>query len=110
MGRRSARVATTADAINIRSHLTFLATVPQAPVRGPQPGSVVLGHSIVFLPDKPMAGRPADPRVGYFPVELTELESGSGNAQDERTLIQRFRLGKKDPKAYSALDFARDLD
>jgi hypothetical protein len=87
------------DSINVRSHLTFLATLPQAPAAGPRPISIVVGHSIVFLPEKPMAGRPADPRIGYFPVEFTEFESGSGNAQDKRTLIQRFRLEKKDPQA-----------
>jgi Met-zincin/Domain of unknown function (DUF5117) len=87
------------DAINIRSHLTFLATLAAAPLAGPQPISIVLGHSILFLPDKPMAARRADPRVGYFQAEYTEFESASGNAQDKRTLIQRFRLEKKDPKA-----------
>ena len=93
------RVRVRGDAINIRSHLTFLATLPQAPVVGPQPVSVVLGHSILFLPEKPMSGRPGDPRVGYYPVEYTEFESATGNAQNKRTLIQRFRLEKKDPKA-----------
>ena len=87
------------EAINIRTHLTYLVTMAAAPVAGPQPMSIVLGHSILFLPDKPMAGRVADPRVGYFPLEYTEFESGRGNAQDKRMLIQRFRLTKKDPKA-----------
>jgi hypothetical protein len=67
------RVRVRGDAINIRSHLTFLATLAAAPVAGPQPISIVLGHSILFLPDKPMAGRPADPRIGYFPLEYTEF-------------------------------------
>jgi hypothetical protein len=93
------RVRVRGDAINIRSHLTFLGAAPAAPLIGPQPVSIVLGHSIVFLPEKPMAGRVADPRIGYFPVEFTEFEVGNGTAQDKRTLIQRFRLEKRNPAA-----------
>jgi hypothetical protein len=69
------KVRVNGDALNIRSHLTYLAQYPANPAAGPQPVSVVLGHSLVFLPDKPMAGRPADPRVGYFPNDYTEFEA-----------------------------------
>lgn len=93
------RVRVRGDAINIRSHLTYLANVPAKPAIGPQHVSVVLGHSIVFLPEKPMAGRVADPRVGYFSLDYTEFEATRGTAQDKRTLIQRFRLEKKNPAA-----------
>ncbi|MBN8493840.1 MAG: zinc-dependent metalloprotease, partial [Burkholderiales bacterium] len=93
------RVRVRGEAINIRSHLTFLAAVPAKPAVGPQHVSVVLGHSIVFLPDKPMAGRVADPRVGYFSLDYTEFEATRGTAQDKRTLIQRYRLEKKNPAA-----------
>jgi hypothetical protein len=87
------------DALTVRSHITFLAALKADPVAGPQPVSVVLGHSIVFLPEKPMAGRPADPRVGYFSNEYTEFESERGTAQDKRALIARFRLEKANPAA-----------
>jgi len=87
------------DALTVRSHITFLAALKADPVVGPQPVSVVLGHSIVFLPEKPMAGRPADPRVGYFSNEYTEFESERGTAQDKRSLIARFRLEKANPAA-----------
>jgi hypothetical protein len=87
------------DALNIRSHLTFLATNPAAPAAGPQPVSMVVGHSFVFLPEQPMAGRPTDPRVGYFSVGFSEFETASGIAQEKREYIVRFRLDKKDPKA-----------
>lgn len=93
------RVRAHGDALNIRSHLTFLATVPQAPAAGPQPVSIVVGHSIVFLPERPMAGRATDPRVGYFSVAFSEFEAASGSAQEKREYIARFRLEKKDPKA-----------
>jgi len=46
-----------------------------------------------------MAGRPADPRVGYFSNEYTEFESERGTAQDKRSLIARFRLEKANPAA-----------
>ena len=87
------------DALTVRSHLTYLATLKADPVAGPQTVSVVLGHSIVFLPDRPMAGRPADPRVGYFSNDYTEFESERGTAQDKRSLIARFRLEKANPAA-----------
>ena len=87
------------DVLNVRSHITFLAGLQADPVVGPQPVSVVLGHSIVFLPEKPMAARPADPRVGFFTIEFTEFEADRGTAQDSRALIARFRLEKANPAA-----------
>ena len=93
------RVRMRGDALNLRSHLTFLAVSPAAQADGPRPVSVVLGHSIVFLPEKPMAARPADPRVGYFTSEYTAFEPGTGVAQDKQVLIGRFRLEKADPAA-----------
>ncbi len=85
--------------LNIRSHLTFHVMVPPAPQVGPQPVSVVLGHSWVLLPEKPMASRPFDERVGYFWTDATEFETDSGQVQAERRLIQRFRLEKANPQA-----------
>lgn len=93
------RVRAHGEVLNIRSHLTFLAANPAAPATGPQPVSMVVGHSFVFLPERPMAGRPTDPRVGYFSVGFSEFETASGIAQDKREYIVRFRLDKKDPKA-----------
>jgi len=87
------------DALTVRSHITFLAGLKTDPAAGPQPVSVVLGHSIVFLPEKPMAARPADPRVGYFSNEYTEFESERGTAQDSKAVIGRFRLEKANPAA-----------
>ena len=87
------------DALTVRSHITFLAGLKSDPLAGPQPVSVVLGHSIVFLPEKPMAARPADPRVGFFSNEYTEFESERGTAQDTKAVIGRFRLEKANPAA-----------
>ena len=87
------------DALSVRSHITFLSGLKADPSAGPQPVSVVLGHSIVFLPEKPMAARPADPRVGFFSNEYTEFESERGTAQDRKAVIGRFRLEKANPAA-----------
>lgn len=87
------------DVLNVRSHITFMAGLQADPVAGPQPVSVVLGHSIVFLPEKPMASRAADPRVGFFSNDYTEFESDRGTAQAQRSLISRFRLEKANPAA-----------
>jgi hypothetical protein len=80
----------------VRSHLTFLGQIPALPVVGPQPVSVVLGHSIVFLPEKPMAMRRGRPAHRLLPVEFTQFETDSGLAQDKRA-DRRFRLEKKNP-------------
>jgi len=93
------RVRVRGNALNIRSHLTHLAQYPAAPAAGPQPVSVVLGHSLVFLPDTPMAARPSDPRVGDFPNEFSEFETAGGAAQARQSVISRFRLEKANPAA-----------
>lgn len=93
------RVKSSARTLNIRSHLTFLATNPQNPVTGVRPVSVVVGHSLVFLPEKPMAWREADPRVGFITAKFTEYESGTGNLVASRNVITRFRLEKKDRRS-----------
>ena len=85
------------DALNLRSHITFLAGLRADPGAGPQPVSVVLGHSIEFLPEKPMAARLADPRVGFFQNGYTEFEAERGTAQDSKSVIGRFRLEQANP-------------
>lgn len=89
------RVRTTAESLNIRSHLTILASNPQNPVTGVRPVSIVVGHSFVFLPEKPMAWRKADPRIGYFTSKFTEYEPDTGNLVSSRDVITRYRLEKK---------------
>ena len=93
------RVRVSGDSLNLRSHITYLALLPAMPALGPQPVSMVLGHSLIFLPDKPMAQRLADPRVGYFTSRYTQFEADGGAAQAEKLLINRFRLEKADPRA-----------
>lgn len=93
------RVRVTDRSLNIRSHLTFLVAVPSQPALGPQPASIVLGHSLVFLPEQPMRGREADPRVGFFPTRFQQFDQPGEAAEAPKAHIARFRLEKADPKA-----------
>lgn len=83
----------------VRTHLTFMAKDaknPATPLRGV---SMRVSHSLVQLPDKPMAGRDFDPRVGFFFTRFTEYQGEGNRAAQARALINRFRLEKKDPSA-----------
>ncbi len=93
------KVRVSGDNLSVRTHLTFLTSLPATALLGPQPNSMVLGHSWLLLPEKPMAGRPADPRVGFSSTRYTEFESDTGTAMATRTLIARFRLEKANPQA-----------
>lgn len=93
------RVRLTERSLNIRSHLTFIGVMAANPTYGPQPASLTVGHSFVFLPDTPMRKRFFDRRVGYFDSPMQEFESATGNAQLDRRVIHRFRLEKANPNA-----------
>ena len=91
---------------NIRTHLTFLAK-PKDPVAPPRNISLRVGHSIVMLPEKPMAGRRFDPRVGFFRTGSSvtgedskfTVHEASGRLDQLQGLIMRYRLEKKNPDA-----------
>ncbi len=65
-----------------------------------RPGSatVVLHHSMVKLPEKPMMPRVFDERVGYFTTSLMDYSKEEHRAPRVR-YIARWRLEKKDPTA-----------
>ncbi len=67
---------------------------------GMKPGSatIVIHHSMVKLPEKPMMPRLADDRVGYFSVAQADYSKDEHRAPKHR-LITRWRLEKKDPNA-----------
>ena len=67
---------------------------------GMRPGSatVVLHHSMVKLPEKPMMPRLFDERVGYFTARRMDYGSDEHRAWTQR-FITRWRLEKKDPNA-----------
>jgi hypothetical protein len=64
---------------------------------GPAGARTALVHySLVQLPEKPMMGRLADPRVGYFTQGYVAYGRPEQRATP-RQYIARFRLEKKDP-------------
>ncbi len=65
-----------------------------------RPGSatVVLHHSMVRLPEKPMMPRLFDERVGYFTTSTMDYTHDEYKA-DRVRYIARWRLEKKDPSA-----------
>jgi len=65
-----------------------------------RPGSatVVLHHSMVRLPEKPMMPRLFDERVGYFTTSTMDYSRSEYKAERTR-YIARWRLEKKDPSA-----------
>ncbi|MCA1298648.1 zinc-dependent metalloprotease [Stappia indica] len=91
---------------NVRTHLTFLAKAKD-PIAPPRNISMRVGHSLVMLPEKPMAARQFDPRVGYFRTGsgVTEQDSDftvyedAGRVAQTQGLIMRYRLEKKTPDA-----------
>ncbi len=60
--------------------------------------TILVDASLVLLPDKPMTGRYADSRVGYFSTSF-ELYGSPKHRVEDKELIERFRLEKKDPAA-----------
>jgi hypothetical protein len=82
---------------------------PSAPAGAPQPTvpsflpdarSLFLGlhYSLARLPEKPLATRPADPRVGYFTTTVADFSDDRARSPRER-FIDHWRLEKKDPAA-----------
>ena len=65
-----------------------------------RPGSatVVLHHSMVKLPEKPLLPRIFDDRVGYFTQDMFDYSRDEQRAPHVR-YIARWRLEKKDPSA-----------
>ena len=97
--------------IEVRALLTFRAggapggiTLPTPPGRGRSGAAsgrsytAVVHHSLVRLPDEPMMGRYADPRVGYFTRSFEDYSTPRG-WMEKRQFIARYRLEKKEPNA-----------
>ena len=82
---------------------------PNAPPNAPQPTipsfvpdvrSLFMGlhYSLARLPEKAMATRPADPRVGYFTTTVADFTDDLARTPRER-FADHWRLEKKDPTA-----------
>jgi len=65
--------------------------------RGPT-ATILIHHSMVKLPEKPMMPRLFDERVGYFTQGVTDYGTGE-QQQSAVRYITRYRLEKKDPNA-----------
>src|SRR5215467_11662933 len=76
------------------------APLPVAAAGGMRPGSatIVLHHSMVKLPEKPMMPRVLDQRVGFFSQTMMDYSRDEHRAPRVR-YIARWRLEKKDPDA-----------
>ncbi|HEX7640560.1 MAG TPA: zinc-dependent metalloprotease, partial [Burkholderiaceae bacterium] len=74
--------------------------VPTVPSYVPDVRSLFLGlhYSLARLPEKPMAPRAADPRVGFFTTTVADFTDDTARTPRER-FIDRWRLEKKDPSA-----------
>ncbi len=86
--------------IEVRALLTFRASGGGSPF-GPSGGgaksvTALVHHSLAILPEVPMQGRLADPRVGYFTEEFVDYSHAKQWAVP-REFITRFRLEKKTP-------------
>lgn len=74
-------------------------TTPQLPSIQINPSkTAVLHYSLALLPDKPMQGRFADPRVGFFTERFQEFGATRSGVRG-REFITRYRLEKNDPGA-----------
>ncbi len=69
----------------------------RAGMRGPS-GTVLVHHSIMKLPEKPMMERNFDERVGFDTEGVTDFGTDEQRSVRDR-IIRRFRLEKKDPNA-----------
>ena len=61
-------------------------------------GTVLIHHSMMKLPEKPMMSRQFDERVGYETEAYVDFGTDEDRSVRER-IITRFRLEKKDPSA-----------
>jgi Met-zincin/Domain of unknown function (DUF5117)/Domain of unknown function (DUF5118) len=91
--------------VEVRATVTFSSYTPPAmtlgapsmPSAARNPSkTAILHYSLAMLPEKPMQGRYADERVGYFTEPFLEF-GGERSGVRQRDFITRFRLEKKDP-------------
>jgi hypothetical protein len=66
-------------------------------MRGPS-GTVLVHHSLMKLPEKPMMERNYDERVGFDTEAVVDFGTDEHRSVRE-SIIRRFRLEKKDPNA-----------
>ncbi|MGD0771846.1 MAG: zinc-dependent metalloprotease [Candidatus Solibacter sp.] len=106
------RISPYPDNIEVEASMTYtrMPTPAGAPSSSPMPtvigggqmrpgsATVVLHHSMVKLPEKPMMPRVFDERVGFFTENKMDYSKDEHRAPRVR-YIDRWRLEKKDPTA-----------
>lgn len=96
------------DNINVESTLTFTGNEAAGggggrgaggtgTMRGSS-GTIIVHHSVMKLPEKPMMSRNYDERVGYSTEAITDFGTDEHRSVNEQ-IVQRFRLEKKDASA-----------
>lgn len=83
---------------DVKSFPTNVEVIVTVTFRGSRSATAVVHHSLVQLPERPMAGRYFDPRVGYFTESFVDYAHPNGWSL-AREYIARYRLEKKDPNA-----------
>lgn len=97
-----------AENVEMRSTITYSTFALPTPVSGAAPAApavqinpsktAVLHYSLALLPEKPMQGRFADPRVGFFTERFQEFGATRSGVR-AREFITRYRLERKEPDA-----------
>ena len=94
--------------IEVRRTVTYSAGNPPAHALG-QTISLELGHSLLLLPDEPLAPRKWDERVGYFSVQQNDFGAETQRLA-QRRFIQRWRMEPSDPEAYARGELVDPVD
>ena len=87
--------------VEIQTLRTYAMNSGKTPASKTGSATLSLNTSIVLLPEQPMQPRYADDRVGYFNNKITEF-SDEQQTTNHESIIMRYRLEPKDPKAYKA--------
>jgi len=87
--------------LNIETRVTLTYEAGQVPAPASSLGtiSVLMHHSMVLLPEKPMMPRISDDRIGYFGISQVDYGYDSQRAEP-REYIARWRLEPKDTAVF----------
>ncbi len=80
---------------------TYAMTKSRVPASKSGSATLSLNTSVVLLPEEPMQPRYYDERVGYFKDKMTAF-SDDQQMSDHESIVMRYRLEPKNPKAYKA--------
>lgn len=89
------------DNVEVKALNTYKLRAEGRAAERPRTGAVtaLIHHSMVRLPDEPMAPRRWDERAGFFSVGFTDYADMDNHEAEPVRYITRWRLEKKDPAA-----------